>query len=410
MKSLPPALARPTASTSPRWISTRWRTSARPMPRPPWERSTERSSCTKSSNTRLRIAGAMPSPLSRTCTTARSPSRSIEMEISPPSSVYLAALVSRFSNTWVRRMASPSTHSGCGGSFVSKRCRLRSSSGRTVSIARAIVKARSTGSMRSPIAPRVMREMSSRSSTSRVTWSTWRTRVSRTQATRASVPPMRLSTSAALRIGASGLRSSWPSMARNSSLRRSASRRASSASRWLWMSIMQPTWPLAESRVRGIITSFIQRGTPPSTSTRAASSMRPPGPARIDCCTRADSSGCSSSVQRRPCSTAADWPSTVAHSRFANSMRPSSLVVQISTGALSARVRKRRSLAASSACARLLRVMSRSIRATAVAAPASSRTTERLVETSITSPLRVRRLLSAPSTSRPAITLRISSS
>ena len=91
-----------------------------------------------------------------------------------------------------------------------------------------------------------MRETSSRSSTSRARWSTWRVRiaqVSRRTAGSGSPPaapalaapalaaPAPPSRAAAFLMGLRGLRSSWASIARNSSLRRCSSARASARSR-----------------------------------------------------------------------------------------------------------------------------------------------------------------------------------
>ena len=66
--------------------------------------------------------------------------------------------------------------------------------------------------------PRVMRETSSRSSTSRTMWRSCRSIISRMRAWPRRGGRARAGSRAALRRGASGLRSSWPSMARNSSL------------------------------------------------------------------------------------------------------------------------------------------------------------------------------------------------
>ena len=76
----------------------------------------------------------------------------------------------------------------------------------------------------------VMRATSSRSSVSRTSCSSCRSIVARAFSTTSGLSRARRMTSSALRIGASGLRSSCDSVARNSSLRRSASRSASSAS------------------------------------------------------------------------------------------------------------------------------------------------------------------------------------
>ena len=64
--------------------------------------------------------------------------------------------------------------------------------------------------------PRVMRETSSRSSTRRVRCIAWRSITSRHQLIWGEVSPPIAMMPTALRMGASGLRSSWASMARNS--------------------------------------------------------------------------------------------------------------------------------------------------------------------------------------------------
>ena len=53
------------ALTPPPCISTRRLTSVSPIPRPPWARSSERSTWVNSSNTLASMAGGMPTPLSR---------------------------------------------------------------------------------------------------------------------------------------------------------------------------------------------------------------------------------------------------------------------------------------------------------------------------------------------------------
>ena len=103
------------ASTVPPCIATRLRTSVRPMPSPPCARRFERSTCVNMSNTDESWSGAMPMPLSRTETTARRPSLRSWTRMWPPALVYLAALLSRFENTWVSRTVSPETVTGSSG-------------------------------------------------------------------------------------------------------------------------------------------------------------------------------------------------------------------------------------------------------------------------------------------------------
>ena len=131
-----------------------------------------------------------------------------------PGAVYFAALVSRLENTCASRTGSASTQIGAAGMVdarstappprpagrhVSSACR---STPRSVSV-----------SLRSSSLPRVMRETSSRSSTSRTICATWRSIMSRGRrdvAGRPAAPDAALRR--ALRIGASGLRSSWASV------------------------------------------------------------------------------------------------------------------------------------------------------------------------------------------------------
>jgi hypothetical protein len=77
-----------------------------------------------------------------------------------------------------------------------------------------------------------MRDTSSNSSISFTSCDSCRSIIANTRAESALTLGRRRNTCSPVRIGASGLRSSWASVARNSSLRWSARRSASSASRW----------------------------------------------------------------------------------------------------------------------------------------------------------------------------------
>ena len=105
--------------------------------------------------------------------------------------------------------------------------------GRTASTAWWITGASSMRCVRSSILPRVMRLRSSRSSTSLDIWATCRSSISEADFTAALSRPPNRRTREALLIGASGLRSSWASIARNSFFRRSASDRSSASLRRL---------------------------------------------------------------------------------------------------------------------------------------------------------------------------------
>ena len=218
------------ASTLPPCIATMPRTSARPMPRPPSERSIELVTCENISNTRVSEAASRPMPSSLTWIAISSPAgREVQRRMWPPRSVYFAALFSRLPSTWARRTGSASTQTGDGGSSSCNECERASIAGREVSTAAAITPASATRSRRSTSVPRVMRDTSSRSSSSSAMWFTWRSMISVLQCSCSADAVGARAIRAACRIGASGLRSSCASVARNSSLRRSAAWRSCSA-------------------------------------------------------------------------------------------------------------------------------------------------------------------------------------
>src|SRR5947199_223935 len=84
------------ARTWPPCSSAMWRTSARPMPRPPARRAAEVSAWLKRSKTCGRNSGWMPMPLSFTCSCTRSAFLCSTTSIVPRSGVNLTALESRF--------------------------------------------------------------------------------------------------------------------------------------------------------------------------------------------------------------------------------------------------------------------------------------------------------------------------
>ena len=116
-----------------------------------------------------------------------------------------------------------------GASETLSSCFRSSMSGRTASTALLTTGERSSGSFRRPIFPRVMRETSSRSSISRARCFTCRWTTSFAQSRSSSVSSFPKSWTALL-MDDSGFRSSWASIARNSSFRRSASSRSASMS------------------------------------------------------------------------------------------------------------------------------------------------------------------------------------
>jgi len=147
----------------------------------------------------------------------------------PPGSVNFAALFRMLLNTCVSRTRSPVSFDRLGRDVV------RSASVRLLELRPAHVQRRfhhflnreRSGVSRS--LPVVIRDTSSRSSTRRTSCATCRSRRSRWRRTASPVSLARRRISSALRIGASGLRSSCASVARNSSFRRSASRSAALA-------------------------------------------------------------------------------------------------------------------------------------------------------------------------------------
>jgi len=208
-------------------ISTRLRTMVNPIPRPPWLRLPERWNWVNRSNTWSTWLAVRPTPLSRMQTTTCSLTKLAVREISPPTSVYFAALLSKLVKTWVSRTVSALTIKGSAGNDTVKRCFASSSSGRLVSIAFRTTSASATGCLFNVTLPCVIRLTSSRSSTSLTICLTWRPIIS-TNGLCTAGSAERRSRWTALLMGASGLRSSWANVARNSSLRRSACLKASS--------------------------------------------------------------------------------------------------------------------------------------------------------------------------------------
>ena len=96
------------------------RTSVRPSPSPPCARSSARSSCVNKSKTLGSSRAEMPVPVSTTRTTACAPSAAAVTRMVPRSSVYLAALFNRLTNTCTRRVVSPRISSGRSGRVVTR--------------------------------------------------------------------------------------------------------------------------------------------------------------------------------------------------------------------------------------------------------------------------------------------------
>ena len=146
----------------------------------------------------------------------------------PPSGVYLAALVRRLLTTWARRVGSAASQTGSSGRASFRACPDASMTGRLASTAVSATARSDTRSFRRVSLSLVMRDTSSRSSMSRTMWESWRSIIFRVSMATAGSCDM-LSTWRPVRMGASGFRSSWASVARNSSFRRSAFFKASSA-------------------------------------------------------------------------------------------------------------------------------------------------------------------------------------
>ena len=212
------------------------------MPRPPVSRSSAGSACENISKTVGRCRASMPMPESRTEHCASSPSRDELTWIDPPSGVNLLALTSRLRITCVRRAASASSQSGCSASERVSSWRAAVISGLAASMAASMASVNVTGSSRRRSLPcgdpRHLEQVVDQA------------RDLRELAPEHLARPAEVGVGDVLacaagrsrwRIGASGLRSSCASVARNSSLRRwssascslaaSAARRASSSSR-----------------------------------------------------------------------------------------------------------------------------------------------------------------------------------
>ncbi len=151
----------------------------------------------------------------------------------------------------MRRAASASSMIRSRGVSTDSAWRDRSINGRTAATASRTMSASATDVLRKWSRPLLIRETSSKSSMSRTSCAAWRDIVSVTRAAIAGSRSRRFNISIPELIGASGLRSSCASSAMNSSLRRSASRRSSSAFLRLVMStsvIATPPSPCGAER------------------------------------------------------------------------------------------------------------------------------------------------------------------
>ena len=173
----------------------------------------------------------MPKPVSSTLSTASPPSARSATRIRPPAGVYFTALVRMLVSTCSSRTASPSTHTG---SVLISICRSSPGVAANVATAWRTSSAMSSGCRFSRIFPETTRSTSSRSSIRREMWPTCRAITSCARRRRLRLGRRHSSTWTAVLIAPSGLRSSWASIARNSSfvrLSRSARSRSLLASR-----------------------------------------------------------------------------------------------------------------------------------------------------------------------------------
>ncbi|MNY14034.1 hypothetical protein D3C86_1471950 [compost metagenome] len=151
------------------------------------------------------------------------------IEIDAPGGENLEALSSRFWITCTSRVRSTNSGMSSVAAVTPTGWDLAASAGSAASMPSAMISRACIGSRRSSILPAAMRPTSSRSSTSRVRWVICRSiRLRLFFVTAGSCGRSRITVSA-LRMGASGLRNSCESVARNSFMRRSDC--SSSASR-----------------------------------------------------------------------------------------------------------------------------------------------------------------------------------
>src|SRR3954447_25742982 len=311
MSSLPFPSPSLRASTPPPCISTRLRTSGSPRPSPPSERCRELSTWANGSKIVCSIPGERPTPVSRTRKTASASSVSTEIHRRPARGVYLMAFWSRLQTTCSSRPGSPLTTAVRVSTATSRSLARASDFMPSSTRQRSTTSRRSTGRRCRLILPRVTRETSSRSSTMRTRWRVWRMMTSRWRTSCSSCDPTSSSTQRALRMAAMGLRSSWPSMARNSSLRRSASAWRSSRSRTsYWRRRARNAALTALTRVLSRTGRSRMVALPSGTSVSSTRSLL--SPLRVNTISgRSDQGGCSSRTASRP-SITSGWSASSA--------------------------------------------------------------------------------------------------
>lgn len=154
-------------------------------------------------------------PLSDTVITALPASSRRSWTITrPPEPVNLPAFTRRLLTIWSIRMASPNAGKGPGGAVNATSTPPLSSRGRWAATVAATTSPRSSPALCRVILPLAMRETSNRSSIRRVMWATWRSIISRAVLKMGSSVRASFMSATELRMGARGLRSSWPSRAR----------------------------------------------------------------------------------------------------------------------------------------------------------------------------------------------------
>src|SRR5476649_2408391 len=168
------------------------------------------------------LRGLTPMPWSRTTTHTLRASVDTWMSMLSFSGENLAALLSRLENTWANRTGSPDSSTGCCGKSILKRWWRASMSGRLASTAASMMSDSDNSDFFTVMLPLLMREASNRSSTSRARWATWRPMMRWNLSTSGPPTASLPSSSLAIAIGCSGLRSSWASINRNSVCRRLA--------------------------------------------------------------------------------------------------------------------------------------------------------------------------------------------
>ncbi len=235
-------------STSPPCSWAIRRASVRPTPSPPRVRPRLWSCWANSSKACGMNSRSIPSPGSLTVNWTVFATRRTSIVITPGSSVNLAALATTLPSAWASRAPSPRTNRRASGRSISSRCPPAVTLSWLFATAPWTMLSTETCSRTSEIWPCAARVTSISSSTRRARRSTWRSRISRSRTRIGFECSSVRSTLAALAIGASGLRSSCESIARNVPWRRSARRscwvrsaRLSSRARRSWTSTQLPT-------------------------------------------------------------------------------------------------------------------------------------------------------------------------